>query len=417
MELKGKYATAKVFTDNTEDTAKEQILTLLDQPFVQGERIRIMPDVHAGKGCTIGTTMTLRNRKVVPNMVGVDIGCGMLCVPLYAPIENLAVFDTIVRRKVPAGFDVHSSGRINPNIIRLHLYCQDAIDAERAARSLGTLGGGNHFIELCESQNEDHQQYLVIHSGSRHLGVEVARYYQEAACRSLFERRKTERAKLIHFLKKVEADKYISASLSLFDVMTDFDKDLAYCEGRLFDDYLHDMRYAQQYAALNRREIARVILEEYYMSLPVLFFHDPVRISLDEAFDTVHNYIDTGPRDVASVPVLRKGACSAQSGERLLIPMNMRDGSLICRGKGNPDWNYSAPHGAGRIMSRAQARATLSMEDYREQMKNVFSTSVTEDTIDEAPGAYKPMDEILRYIGDTVEVESILKPIYNFKAG
>ena len=215
----------------------------------------------------------------------------------------------------------------------------------------------------------------------------------------------------------MEADKYISASLSLFDVMTDFDKDLAYCEGRLFDDYLHDMRYAQQYAALNRREIARVILEEYYMSLPVLFFHDPVRISLDEAFDTVHNYIDTGPRDVASVPVLRKGACSAQSGERLLIPMNMRDGSLICRGKGNPDWNYSAPHGAGRIMSRAQARATLSMEDYREQMKNVFSTSVTEDTIDEAPGAYKPMDEILRYIGDTVEVESILKPIYNFKAG
>lgn len=417
MELQGKYASAKVFTENLEDAAREQILTLLDQPFVDGESIRIMPDVHAGKGCTIGTTMTLRNRKVVPNMVGVDIGCGMLCVPLYAPIENLAVFDTIVRRKVPAGFNVHSSERINPNIIRHHLYCQDAIDAERAARSLGTLGGGNHFIELCESQNEDHQQYLVIHSGSRHLGVEVARYYQEAACRSLFERRKTERAKLIHFLKKVEADKYISASLSLFDVMTDFDKDLAYCEGRLFDEYLHDMRYAQQYAALNRREIARVILDEYYMSLPELFFYDPVRVSLEEAFDTVHNYIDTGLRDVASVPVLRKGACSAKLGERLLIPMNMREGSLLCQGKGNPDWNCSAPHGAGRVMSRSDARKILFLDDYQKQMEGIFTTSVSEATIDEAPDAYKPMDEIIDAIGDTVDVLDVLKPIYNFKAG
>lgn len=420
MELKGKYATVKVFADSIEDTAKEQILTLLDQPFVQGERIRIMPDVHAGKGCTIGTTMTLRNRKVVPNMVGVDIGCGMLCAKLIRPVHDLELFDEVVRSSVPSGFDVHAKEKMNPDIIRRNLYCGEHIDAERAAKSLGSLGGGNHFIELCEDQ--DRQQYLVIHTGPRHLGVEVASYYQEEAYRRLVEQRKTDRDNLIRILKKSGAQKYISAVLTEFDLLTDFDKELAYCEGDLFSEYLHDMRYVQKFAAMNRGDIAFEIQRAYSVRDPDPKFKGSLlwaapSFEYADSFDTIHNYIEYPEPPFQGDPILRKGACRARVGERLLIPMNMRDGSLLCRGKGNPDWNNSAPHGAGRIMPRAQARATLLMEDYREQMKNVFSTSVTEDTIDEAPGAYKPMDEILRYIGDTVEVESILKPIYNFKAG
>ena len=415
MELQGKYASAKVFTENLEDAAREQILKLLDQSFVEGESIRIMPDVHAGKGCTIGTTMTLRNRKVVPNMVGVDIGCGMLCVPLSHPVEDFALFDKTVQERIPSGFSIYSDEKMNPALIRRHLYCGEYIDAERAAKSLGTLGGGNHFIELCEGKNQ--QQYLVIHSGSRHLGVDVAEYYQEAAYKKLVEKRKEDRDSLIQFLKKVEAKKYINASLELFDAMTDFDKNLAYCEGVLWAEYVHDLEYVQGYAALNRREIARKVLTGYYMRLPIMWWQDPTAIALSDAFDTVHNYIDFQGSPLACTPILRKGACSARDGKRLLIPMNMRDGSLLCQGKGNPDWNCSAPHGAGRVMSRSDARKIISLDDYQKQMEGIFTTSVSEATIDEAPDAYKPMDEIIDAIGDTVDVIDVLKPIYNFKAG
>jgi tRNA-splicing ligase RtcB len=305
--LKGKYNEAKVFTDNIEPQAKSQILELCDQEFAAGEKIRIMPDVHAGIGCTIGTTMTITD-KVIPNLVGVDIGCGMLVSVLEDKKADFPKLDKIIRKFIPAGFDIRKTPHGHVSRIRLgDLRCRDYVDLEHAVLSIGTLGGGNHFIEV----NADHEGtlYLVIHSGSRHLGKQTAEHYQELAARRL---------------KGKSGGKGINEAL-------------AYVQGRDFDDYVHDMRIVQEYATANRHAMAEEIISR-------------MGFQVREQFTTIHNYIDTENM------ILRKGAISARKGERVIIPINMRDGSLICVGKGNPDWNYSAPHGAGRLMSRRQAK-------------------------------------------------------------
>ena len=364
IELKGKYNSAKVFTNNIEAEAKAQIIELCDQEFVAGSKIRIMPDVHSGAGCVIGTTMTISD-KVVPNLVGVDIGCGMYTVKLGRIDLDLEKLDRVINREIPAGFKIRKTKhRYAADINLAKLKCRKHVDLDRGYHSLGTLGGGNHFIEVNKDSNDC--LYLVVHSGSRHLGLQVAEYYQKLAYQ-----------KLKH---KVNVP-----------------RDLAYLEGQDFDDYLHDMDLMQKYAVLNRQAIADVILEA--MELKGL-----------DAFTTIHNYIDLKHM------ILRKGSISAQKGEQILIPINMRDGSILAEGKGNPEWNYSAPHGAGRIMSRTQARKVLSLSEFKEEMSGIYSTSIGRSTLDEAPMAYKPIDEILENIGDTASIIDILKPIYNFKA-
>lgn len=365
IELTGKYNTAKVFTDNIDEATVSQVIQLLNQPFLKDSLIRIMPDCHAGKGCVVGTTMTI-NDAIVPNLVGVDIGCGMLAVKLNKKDINLSELDDVINKHVPAGFNVHPRSIKKFEKIE-EMNCAPQFDSKiisRAYDSLGTLGGGNHFIEV----NKDCQGnlWLVIHTGSRHLGVAVCSYYQN---------------------KAIECCEGLGIP-----------KELCYLEGSWFKDYLNDMSIAQEYAKLNRQTIKEIIL-------------DLMTLEEVESFDTIHNYIDIERR------ILRKGAISAQSKEKVLIPMNMRDGSLICYGKGNPDWNSSAPHGAGRVLSRSQAKAKLDLGEFEKTMDGIYSTSVGQSTIDEAPMAYKPMDEILRNIGDeTVFVTDIIKPIYNFKA-
>ncbi len=365
--ISGKYNEAVVFTNYLEPTAREQIQTLCDQPFVAGSKIRIMPDVHAGAGSTIGTTMTIKD-KVVPNLVGVDIGCGMETIRLTDREVNWARLDRLIREKIPAGHDIRS--RIHPYLEEIDLSKLRAreggrndarLKMDRAYRSLGTLGGGNHFIE--GNRDEEGRLYIVVHSGSRHLGLQIAQYYQRLA-----------QKEQPHSLR-----------------------DLAYLEGQSMEDYCHDMQIMQRYAVLNRKAIIDVISQG-------------MDLEVEEDFTTIHNYIDMENM------ILRKGAISAQAGELALIPFNMRDGSFICRGKGNPDWNYSAPHGAGRIMSRTQARKELSLKSLHEDMAGIYTTSVKTSTLDESPDAYKPMEEISNLIKDTVDVLYHLKPEYNFKA-
>lgn len=366
IELQGKYNTAKLFTDTAEQSAITQIEHLLNQEFMAGSKIRIMPDVHAGMGCTIGTTMTITD-KIVPNLVGVDIGCGMETVLLKDKRVELAQLDKVVYQYVPSGFDIRQTPHhFNDAINLTALRCAKHVDLNRAALSIGTLGGGNHFIEL--GRDDEGRLYLVIHSGSRNLGKQVCDYYQNAAANSLGRTGKGD------------------------------DRVLAYVEGELFNNYLHDMAIVQQYADLNRKAIVREMEKR-------------MKLKITEQFTTIHNYIDIDNR------ILRKGAISAQKGERLLIPMNMRDGSLICTGKGNADWNYSAPHGAGRIMSRMAAKESITLTQYEKTMKGVYTTTVNRSTIDEAPFAYRSMEEIVANIGDTANIVSVIRPLYNFKAG
>ncbi|MCL2058328.1 MAG: RtcB family protein [Oscillospiraceae bacterium] len=395
IELKGKYNTAKVFTGNLEQGAEAQIINLLDQEFVAGSKIRIMPDAHAGAGCTIGTTMTVAD-KVVPNLVGVDIGCGMETVALRDEHIELQQLDKAIHRLVPSGFDIRKSphryiGEVDLSMLR----CAKHVNIDRAKHSMGTLGGGNHFIEL--ARDGAGKLWLVVHTGSRHLGLQVAEYYQKAAVRDLNEKAARGGAgALIAELKSQGRDAEIQSKLKKLDAPR-IDSNLAYCEGALFDDYLHDMSIIQSYADWNRRAIMREITNE-------------LNLKPDETFTTVHNYIDLDSM------ILRKGAISAKSGERALIPMNMRDGSLICVGRGNPDWNYSAPHGAGRLMSRRAAKQSITLTQYEKAMAGIYSSTVNKSTIDEAPFAYKPMDEIIANIGDTADIVATLKPLYNFKA-
>jgi len=366
IEIKGTYGEAKVFTEILEDSARGQITALCEQPFVKDSKIRIMPDVHAGKGCTIGTTMTIGDY-VVPNLVGVDIGCGMLTVALKEKRINLPELDSFIRKNVPAGRDLRerthrSHGKINIEELR----CYKHIDTRRAKESLGTLGGGNHFIEV--DKDDEGNLYLVIHTGSRNLGLRVAEYYQSKAYKAVGGKNQSE-----------------------------VPYELAYLTGEDKADYLHDMELMQRFASLNREIIKEVIL-------------DGMKLHKVDTFTTIHNYIDLESN------ILRKGAVSANKGEKLLIPMNMRDGSLVCIGLGNEDWNCSAPHGAGRRFGRKDAESNFTLSEFKKQMEGIYTTSVAQDTIDESPMAYRPMDEILNNIGDTVVVERVIRPIYNFKA-
>jgi len=398
LELKGRYNTAKVFTDLIDENAISQIIELLNQPISEGQRIRIMPDVHAGAGCTIGTTMTITD-KAVPNLVGVDIGCGMETVRIKESYLEVQKLDKLIRAQIPSGFNIRKKiHRYLDKIELFGLYCFHHINLERAEKSLGTLGGGNHFIEA--DRGEDGSIYIVIHSGSRHLGLEVAKYYQEEAYRRLNCCSKAETEALISSMKAEGKERQIQKELKklINTKRTEIPKSLAYTEGDLFEQYIHDMKIVQEYAMLNRQAMMDEIIKG-------------MGLHIRDSFTTVHNYIDTDKM------VLRKGAVSAQIGETLLIPINMRDGSLICTGKGNTDWNCSAPHGAGRLLSRGEARATLTLSEFKKQMDGIYSTSVSRDTIDESPMAYKSVDDIVSNIGDTVDIIDRIKPIYNFKAG
>ncbi|MBP5430784.1 RtcB family protein [Ruminococcus sp.] len=398
IELNGKYNSAKVFTDIIEQDAITQIIAFCSQSVSAGSRIRIMPDVHAGAGCTIGTTMTITD-KVIPNLVGVDIGCGMETVRLKEKHIELQKLDKLIYEKIPSGFAIREKPhRYTERIDLAELYCIEHIALLRAEKSVGTLGGGNHFIEA--DKGEDGSIYIVIHSGSRHLGVEVARYYQNEAYRRLNKSSDKEEAELIERLKAEGKQKQIQSELKKLKntKTTDVPKHLAYCEGELFEQYIHDMKIVQQFAMLNRQAMMDEIIKGMHLHA-------------EEQFTTIHNYIDT------ETMLLRKGAVSAQAGEKLLIPINMRDGSLICTGKGNPDWNFSAPHGAGRLMSRSQAKQNFTVSEYKKQMNGIYTTSVNAQTLDECPMAYKSMKDIVDNICDTVEINEVIKPIYNFKAG
>ena len=397
IEINGKFNTAKVFTDVIDSQSVSQIIELCSQEFTIGEKIRMMPDVHAGSGCVIGTTMTITD-KIVPNLVGVDIGCGMETVLIKEKHIELMQLDKLIYNKIPSGFAIRSKPHKYADEIDIcKLRCADKIDLRRAERSLGTLGGGNHFIEADKGENGI---YIVIHSGSRHLGVEVAKYYQEAGYKQLNSAGDDAVRQLIDGLKAQGRDTEIRRELKKLEntKRTKIPKSLAYVSGSLFDDYIHDMHIVQQYAALNRKAMMDEIITG-------------MKLTVEEQFTTIHNYIDTDNM------ILRKGSVSAQAGEKLIIPINMRDGSLICIGKGNPDWNYSAPHGAGRLMSRGEAKSSFTVSEFKKQMQGIYTTSVGKGTLDECPMAYKGMGDILNNIGDTAEIYEIIKPIYNFKAG
>lgn len=356
IELRGKYNNAIVYTDNIEQEAISQIITLLNQPFAEQNQIRFMPDVHAGKGCTIGFTMKM-DKIVCPNLVGVDIGCGVLVAKLGNIDIDFEKLDKVIRERVPFGFNIHDHQKLF-HLEDLIMY--DSLgNKDRILKSLGTLGSGNHYIEINVDEHND--KYLVIHSGSRNLGVQVCEHYQKMA----------------------------------EEKCTDVAKGLEYLTGQDYEDYIHDMMITQIYAGANRRRMAGEIIKN--MGWEIL-----------EIFQTVHNYID-------EEGYVRKGAVSARQGEKLIIPLNMRDGSLICVGKGNPDWNYSAPHGAGRILSRGKAKRELDLETFQNEMKDVYSTCVDKARLDESPMAYKDYKEIINNIGDTVEIISHIKPLYNFK--
>lgn len=394
-ELFGKYNSAKVFTDNIDIATTDQISQLLDMPFMADCLIRIMPDCHAGKGCVVGTTIQIKD-KVVPNLVGVDIGCGMLAVKLKDTEIDLVKLDETIRKYVPSGFSIHDQTIKDFNKFSQFI-CP--IDTDYASRSIGTLGGGNHFIEIDRSENTS-ALWLVIHTGSRHLGVEVCEYYQNLAIENLKGKVKDTITTTIATLSAAGREKEISEHIQkIKESSKGIPNDLCYVSGQDFENYLNDMKLAQEYAKLNRRTIADIILS--MMDL---------KENRDETFDTIHNYINMDDM------ILRKGSISARNGEKVIIPMNMRDGSLICLGVGNPDWNYSAPHGAGRILSRAAAKELIPMSDFVNSMEGIYSTSVVMETIDEAPMAYKPMEEIISNIGDTVTITDVIKPIYNFKA-
>lgn len=396
-EIKGLHNIAVCYTSQLEDKAADQIKTVCDQEAFADCKIRIMPDVHAGKGCTIGTTMTITD-KIVPGMVGVDIGCGMETVLLDTNEIDFERLDKCIHKCIPAGFEIRDRAhKFADEVDLFELRCARHVNIDRAVKSIGTLGGGNHFIEI--DRADTGELYLVVHSGSRHIGCEVAEYYQQEGYNALCGNAQFQLEEVIAGLKAEGREKEIQSTIKSLKEQTAIPvpKDLAYVEGSLFDGYIHDMKIIQRFAVLNRKAMVDTILVG-------------LRLSAAEEFTTIHNYIDT------DALILRKGAVSAKAGEKLLIPINMRDGSLICTGKGNPEWNFSAPHGAGRLMSRSKAFHELTMEQYQAEMNGVYSTCVVPDTLDESPMAYKPMDEIIAQIEPTAEIIAKIKPAYNFKA-
>lgn len=387
FEMNSKHGPLTIYADTIEDEAITQIAEMANSPLGRGAHIRIMPDAHAGKGCTIGTTMFITD-KVCPNLVGVDIGCGVLMVKADIDFASrLDELDHVIREFVPSGFDIHAEQSEHARDIVHRLICADWMDQsalERAYRSLGTLGGGNHFIEAYEGG------WIAIHTGSRNLGVQVCKYYQAAAKDCCSGRKITK-----DMLSVIPA--HLREDFIKSHTPEKIRKDLEYLTGSSLEHYLHDMRVCQHYAHWNRFSILNAIL-------------DAMHGNYTERIESMHNYIDTESK------ILRKGAISAQDGEKCVIPLNMRDGVLICRGKGNPEWNFSAPHGAGRLYSRSAAKAKFTVDQYREAMDGIYTTCVNQSTLDEAPFAYKDMDEIMRCIEPTVTIEQRLKPIYNFKA-
>ncbi|MCX7922616.1 MAG: RtcB family protein [Clostridia bacterium] len=393
IEVKGKYNTAKVFTDNVENEAISQIMELCNQEFVKDSIIRIMPDTHAGAGCTIGTTMTISD-KVVPNLVGVDIGCGMETIKLKDNDIDLEKLDGVIHQYIPSGFDIRKKQHGYAQQVNFDgLVCKKHVSIDRAKLSVGTLGGGNHFIEV--NKDKDGCLYLVVHSGSRHLGKQVAEYYQQLGYKELVIASEVV-GDTVKRLKAEGREKDIQKEIQNVK-QTKINKQLAYVQGKSYHEYLNDMRIVQRFAVYNRKAIVDEIIKR-------------MGLEVQEQFTTIHNYIDLDNM------ILRKGAISAQKGERILIPINMRDGSLICIGKGNKDWNFSAPHGAGRLMSRSKAKQVISLEEFKKSMEGIYSTTVNKSTLDECALAYKPMDEIMGNVQDTVEILDIIKPIYNFKA-
>ncbi len=397
FEIKGKVNTAICYAKVIEDEAIEQIRRMCDYDFTENSQIRIMPDVHAGKGCTIGTTMTVTD-KVVPNIVGVDIGCGMYTVNLGKGDIDLTKLDEAAHF-VPSGMNIWGGRQEKFNLQELRCY-RSLKNTKWLERSLGTLGGGNHFIEVDKSS--DGTNYLVIHTGSRNLGKQVAEIYQQLAI-DLNKGKETyfqQRDEIIRTYKEQGRRKEIQKALEAISWNqreTTMPEDLCFLYGQFFDDYMHDVEICQRFARRNREKIAEVLLARTGMTG-------------GESFHTIHNYIDTKEM------ILRKGAIAAHAGEKVLIPINMRDGSVLAIGKGNPEWNYSAPHGAGRSMSRTKAKNELNLDEYREAMAGIYTTSVNEATLDEAPMAYKSLEDIIDVIKESVDVIEVMKPIYNFKA-
>lgn len=411
-EIKIERKDLKIFTSDIEKEAVDQINLLLEQEPFKDCKVRIMPDVHAGKGCVIGFTADLGN-KVIPNIVGVDIGCGMLCVELGNIELDLEKLDDIINKYIPAGRNIREHKLIDFELIN-KLYClRELKETKKFNRAIGTLGGGNHFIEI--DIDEDNNKYLVIHTGSRNLGKQVADYYQNLAielCSGKEEMFKKKEA-IIKTYKEQGRKEEIQKALKKLEKeykekKPNLPNELCYLEGKYREMYLHDMKICQEYASLNRLQIAKEILMNYFqLTFVPEIEYPPV---MNDRFETIHNYISFEDN------IVRKGAIRANKGERVIIPINMRDGSIIAVGKGNKDWNNSAPHGAGRLMSRRKAKETFNLEEFKKSMEDIYSTSVLEETIDEVPFAYKPMQEIIDNIQDTVEIEKIIKPIYNFKA-
>ncbi|MBQ9326453.1 MAG: RtcB family protein [Clostridia bacterium] len=397
MEIKGQYATAVCYAKDIEPVAVAQIQLLCDQAFAEGSRIRIMPDVHAGKGCTIGTTMTIQE-KAVPNLVGVDIGCGMYAVRLDRKCIDFAVLDEVCHW-IPSGQNLWEIPQASFALEELHCF-HKLRRRSKLQCALGTLGGGNHFIEV--DRAEDGSLWLVIHSGSRNLGKQVCEYYQQLAVDIAEGKEDYHWAApaLIAKLKAEGREKEIQKQLDDLRIQCNHKtapNSLCPLEGSHLSDYLHDVKICQAFAALNRETMASLILAR-------------TGLTALESFHTVHNYIDTEEM------ILRKGAIAAHAGERVLIPINKRDGSIIAIGRGSSEWNHSAPHGAGRIMSRKEARASLSLEAYRDAMKGIYTTTVSLETIDEAPMAYKRLEDITDVIRESVDIVEIIQPVYNFKA-
>lgn len=380
MIIKGDFNEAEVFTENIDKETISQIKQLLDQEFVKNSNIRVMPDCHKGAGCVIGTTMTIKD-KIVPNLVGVDIGCGVLCVELGDIDLNLDKIDDFIKNNIPHGFNINNKAVVDYIDEILKIRCINNIKKkpEEFNRALGSLGGRNHFIEI--DKDDFNNKYLVIHSGSRNLGLQVAKHYQDVGYNNL----------------NYNNSEYEEKSKEIIE--SKIPKDLCYVQGQDLDDYLHDMDIVQRYASKNRELMAEKIVEFIGLDYESL-----------NKFESIHNYIEVDKY------MLRKGAISAYEGEDVLIPINMRDGVIIGKGKGNPNWNYSAPHGAGRILSRAEAKNKIHMNDYKASMKDIFTTCVNVSTLDEAPQAYKPIEEIINNITDTVDIKKIIKPIYNFKS-
>ena len=390
MELNSKYGQVKIFTDNIEQEALTQIINMANSPLGENAHIRIMPDCHAGAGCTIGTTMKITD-KVCPNIVGVDIGCGVTLVKFSIDFANhLEELDKVIHSKIPAGRAVHETMLDDFDFSALHCWDKLSKDTQNLAkRSLGTLGGGNHFVEAYENG------YLAVHSGSRNIGLKVAAYYQSLAQSRFGENIKEDFKKILETIPPKERESFIKSYKKPV-----VDKDMMYLEGNDLEDYLHDVAIMQDFAKMNRMKIL------YAIALAM-----GATIDNDLTIESIHNYIDVEER------ILRKGAIAAHAGERLIIPLNMRDGLLVCVGKGNEDWNYSAPHGAGRLYSRLKAKELFTVDEYVNSMKGIYTTCVSKSTLDEAPFVYKDYQEIINYIQPTVEIEERLIPIYNFKPG